>query len=214
MEITLLDQPFQRAWRVGLEELAELPERERWRRTVNTDRAWEDFPPASPKFEGVVEAPERALFEASFLAAYEQIEALIEEHIDAEYLERLEDEPANDALRSKLIRLYLTLRQFDLAISTATEYLLEELGDKAATHNHLGMAYLMSDDPGQAALNFKRAMELRPEHERLQENLELALQKMGKATPKSCQQTPEAGAAGAAKGAVDELEVDDFYWME
>ena len=213
VEITLLSQSFQRAWRAGMDELAELPDRERWRRMVNTERAWKDFSPASPSFKGSVEAPVRAALEGRLLAQYDALKGLIEAHIETTYLDRLEREPHNDALRLQLSQLYCAIQQYDRAINTATDYLVDEVGDEAATYNQLGIARFLKGEINQAALDFKRAVALRPEDEKLQDNLALARQKLGKDEPQGRRQTAGVGDEGTDKSAAKLVDVDDFYWL-
>jgi hypothetical protein len=68
VEITLLDQGFEKAWRAGLEEISKLSAQDRRRLVVDTARAWEEYPPAAPAFEGVVEPPDRSEFAEAVLA--------------------------------------------------------------------------------------------------------------------------------------------------
>ena len=131
-----------------------------------------------------------------------------------ELIERvLKIDPDNDDLRLRLIQLYLEVRQYDTAINTAGDYLLEEVGDKAATYNQLGIAYLLKGELRPAALNFKQAVALRPEDEGILANLDLAFQKMGK-RERQARELASNESGGEAKGAAEELGVDDFYWVE
>jgi len=213
LEITLLDQSFLQAWQIGTEELAKLSGFEQRRRIVDTAEAWQQYPAAAPSFEVQVTAPESSRLEVGVADQYDGLKVQIDQYIDAHYLDPLQQTPDNDALRLKLIQLYCALRQYDTAIHTATDYLLEEVGDKAATYNQLGVAYYLKGEMTQAALQFKQAVALRPEDKELQRNLDRALQKLGK-VKLSVPETASSVTAGEAKGATEAVDIDDFYWLE
>ena len=213
VEVTRLGQSFLEAWRRGAEELAQLSDSERRRAVVDTESAWEDFPPASPSIAGGVSAPARATFERVFTEQRAALQGMIDEYIEETYLYPLRRDPDNEGLRTQLLRMYLELQRYDTAITTATNYLLEEVGDKAATYNHLGIAHFLQGEMPQAALNFKQAMALRPDDRGLEDNLAMAFQKMGKARRTSRQQTGRTGGEGKRKGVAEEVDVDGFYWL-
>ena len=116
----------------------------------------------------------------------------------------------------------LHVREKTIRSTPAPTYLLAERGDKAATYNHLGIAYAMKGDMTQAALNYKQAAALRPQDKGIGRNLEQALRALGQVPPVA----PDAVEAGlglaevAATGtsgpraAVAETGVESFYWIE
>jgi len=136
----------------------------------------------------------------------------VSRHIDATYLFPLKDAPDDDALRTRLLKVYLSLNQADAAITMASTYLLDERGDKATTYNHMGNAYVMKGDLVQAALQYKQAAALRPDDPGIQRNLEQAMQALGRAQPTASSQvaTTESGVKAAAL----DVGVDSFYWIE
>ena len=214
LEITLLDQTFHQAWRKGAEELLKRSASDRRSRVVDTEGAWVQFSPASPSFEGKVVAPERVAFEATLLAQYDELKDRIDAYIETTYIDRLESTPANDTLRLELIQLYCALLQYDQAINTATRYLVDEVGDEAATLNQLGIARFLKGEVTQAVLHFRDALKLRPEDKELQGNLALALEKLGKTEDPARKRVTGTAGTGQAKSAAEEVDVDDFYWLK
>ncbi len=214
VEITRLGDSFRQAWQAGLEELAKLTHVERIQRVVDTADAWERFPVAQPDFSVQLAGPPLSVLEEAFAAQYDTLKTTIGAHIETHYLDPLKLQPDNDALRLRLIQLYLVLRRYDTAIHTAESHLLDEVGDKAATYNQLGVAYYLKGEDTRAALNFKQAIALRPEDRKLQRNLDLALQKLGKSDAATAAQLADSKSDDQPKGAVSPVGVDDFYWFE
>ena len=114
----------------------------------------------------------------------------------------------------QLLRVYLSLRQFDTAIETGSDYLLDEQGDKGVTYNNLGNAYFLKGDLTQAALYYKQAAELYPDDAGIQRNLARALEALGKSVSGGSAGGLDAVATGKAKSAAASLDVDSFYWIE
>jgi tetratricopeptide (TPR) repeat protein len=151
---------------------------------------------------------------AAFAAQYDTLRGMIDDLIDKRYLDPLKQDVTNDALRQELIQLLLALHQYDAAITTAADFLLEGLGDAAATYNQLGVAHSLKGDVPQAALYFRQAVAQRLGDVELQRNLDRALQKLGKADQQVPPPTAEPEVAADYRGAVDAAGVDDFYWLE
>lgn len=144
-------------------ELAKLSPLERRSKVIETAAAWGKFPSTQPLFDSTVDVPAPAAYEAVFVAQHADLKAAVNRHIDATYLFPLKDAPDDDALRTRLLKVYLSLDQADAAITMASTYLLDERGDRASTYNHLGNAYVIKGDMTQAALNYRRASDLRPQ---------------------------------------------------
>jgi tetratricopeptide (TPR) repeat protein len=214
LEITRLDQTFLQAWQIGTEELAKLSGFEQRRRIVDTAEAWQQYPAAAPSFEVAVTTPAGAMLEEAFADQYDALKAKINAYIGTHYLDPLKQTPNNNPLRQKLIQLYLALRQYDTAISTAVNHLLKEVGDKAATYNQLGIAYFLKGDIGEAALQFKQAVALRSDDKELQRNLDRALQKLNLIEGQAELQAVEVATNGETKGVAEAVGVNDFYWLE
>ena len=212
LEITLLKDSFAAAWKKGLEELATLPEADWSRLIVDTEQAWQDFPSASPSVDLDVVPPARADLVTNLQAQLDELHAEIEDYIETNYLDPLSD-GADETLRLELIRLYLRLHQYDTAITTATNHLLDSTGDKAESYNHLGMAYLLKGEVPQAALNFQQAVQHDPDRAELRRNLEYALAKTGRSEAKG-KQIAAAASDQTARGSADELALDDLFWTE
>ena len=129
----------------------------------------------------------------------------------------LKANPDDDVLRTRLLKVYLGLHQVDVAISTASTYLLHEGGDKTETNNHLGNAYAMKGDMTQAALNYKQAAALLPEDMGIRRNLAQALQALqalGRAQSAEPNSVEIAATGGEAPRGAAEIGVESFYWME
>ena len=121
------------------------------------------------------------------------------------YLDPLKAEPDNDGLRTQLLKVYLALHQVDVAINTATTYLLEERGDKAATYNHRGNAYAMKGNMTEAALNYKHAAALRPDDRGIEDNYSQALKALGRADLTETEPVVEDTSTGRSKAAGEEV---------
>ena len=87
----------------------------------------------------------------------------------------------------------------DTAINAATNHLVEGAGDKAATLNQLGVAYYLKGEMPKGALNFQHAIDLRPEDKQLQNNLDMALEKMGKGERQPAQRVASTMTAGGVR---------------
>jgi hypothetical protein len=181
VEVTRVDRSFDAAWQAGLAELAKLPALE-WRsRVVATAVAWEDYPATAPAFTDRVTPPATATLEGTFATHRERLKASIDDYIDETYLDPIAAAPDDDALRTRLLKVYLALHQVDEALNRGGIFLLDERGDKAATYNHMGNACVMKGDLVQAALNYRQAAALLPEDPGIQRNLAQALQGLGRA---------------------------------
>jgi tetratricopeptide (TPR) repeat protein len=179
VEVTRVDRSFEAAWQAGLAELAKLPALEWRERVVTTAAAWQDYPATSPGFPDRTSPPTAANMQESFAAHYDRLSASIDDYIDETYLDPIKAAPEDNALRTRLLKVYLALHQVDEALRQAGIYLLDERGDKATTYNHMGNAYVMNGDLVQAALQYKQAAALRPDDPGIQHNLEQAMQSPG-----------------------------------
>ena len=217
VEITAIDQGFDQAWTQGLEELTKLSGRDLHRRVVDLSLAWEAFPPppALPVTTAIA-PPERADFEPAFVAQYDHLEDAIDTHIQETYLGPLKTDPSNDGLRAQLLQVYLALRRYDIALKTAFDALLEDQGDKAALHNHLGITYLLKAEASQAAYHFKQALALAlaPQDRGIQKNLDLALASLGKGSGTQLAARLAAAGSDSTKSGRLDLDIEQFYWME
>ncbi len=213
VEITQLHDSFLQAWQTGGEQLAKLAPVERIRRVVDTADAWKQYPATLPEFAGEMVPPERAAFEPVFEQQYAALREMIEAHIDATYLIPLKLSPDDDSLRTRLLKVYLGLHQFDTAISTALDYLVDKQGDKAGILNNLGIAYFLKGEIKQATFHFQQAAEIRPQDAGIQRNLTRALKALGRTVPGQ-QPIAEIAASGGSKAAVAANDGESFYWIE
>ncbi|MBT4613330.1 MAG: hypothetical protein HOM68_06990 [Gemmatimonadetes bacterium] len=213
LEITQLDKSFLHAWRAGVDELSKLSSLNQRRLVVPTDQAWQEYPPASLSLANEVAPPDRATLAPHVQAAFAELRQLIDEYVETAYLDPLVVTPDNKQLRLKLIKLYLALLQYDTAINTAETHLLQKLGDPAATYNQLGVGYFMKGELTRSALNFQRALDLRPQDSGLRGNLDLVLARMGGQSDQEPGRVAPTGQA-ADKGAAEVVDVDDFYWLD
>ncbi|NKB71414.1 MAG: hypothetical protein GKR89_30445 [Candidatus Latescibacteria bacterium] len=213
VEITQLDRSFEQAWRLGADQLAGLSGLELRQRLVRTVQAWQDYPATAPSFAGPIEPPARTAFQTAFDQQYAVLQSHIHAHIEETYLDPLKIQPDNDALRTRLLKLYLALHQFDTAIQTGLTNLLDKRGNKGSTHNNLGIAYFLKGEFTQAALQFEQAVQLQPDDRGVQKNLQRALQALGRAVPGQ-QPVAEVASGDGSRAATTALVVDSFYWME
>ena len=213
VEITALDQPFAKAWRQGLDQLKELSKRDRRRLIIDTDAAWEQYPPTSPVFEQPIEPPAPSRYEKAFLRQYDGLEDQIQHYIDEHYIDPLKADPHNSALRAELGQLYVALKQYDTAIKAALKYLRSKGGDTAATNNHIGLVYYYKGELDQAAYFLGQALELAPNDERIQANLAIVRAALGEIESGASGAIREAPATAGTKGAVG-VEEPRFHWVE
>ena len=150
----------------------------------------------------------------AFERQYAVLQGHIGAHIEATYLDPLKLQPDNNPLRTRLLKLYLALHQYDTAIQTGLTNLLDKRGDKGAIHNNLGIAYFLKSEFTQAALNFEQAAQLRPGDRGVQKNRQRALQALGRAAPGGQESVTELAAADGRRAAATALDVDSFYWVE
>ena len=215
LEITRLDGSFRAAWKAGSNGLNQFSSVAQRQRIVATATAWEAYPAVEVAgSQGVVESPAPALLQAAYSAQYSALQAEIDEYIDETYLDRLKAEPDNDALRTRLLKVYLALNQVELAVDRAARYLLEERGDMAATHNHLGHARFLQGEIAQAAYHYKQAAALRPQDKGIQRNLERALAAGDLGAVKGKDSELGQESTSGSKGAAAQIDIDDFYWLE
>ncbi|NKB71031.1 MAG: tetratricopeptide repeat protein [Candidatus Latescibacteria bacterium] len=212
VEITQLDQPFERAWRLGAEKIAPLAPRDLHRRLVRTADAWREYPAAAPTFASTVPPPDRAALQTSFERQYAALQDLIGTHIQTAYLDSLTRRPNNDSLRTQLLKLYLSLRQFDTAIETGLANLLDKRGDEGATYNNLGIAYFLKGQFAQAAFYFEQAIKLHPQDKGIEKNWDRALRALGRKPFLAADDL--AAAPASAPKAARIPRVDSFYWMD
>ena len=213
VEITQLDQPFAAAWKQGLDELARLSERDRRKLVVDTAEAWASYPPANPAFAGAAEVPVRSTYENDLLRQHGGLLQQADQHIEDRYLDVLERESDNEALRSELGRVYVALQQYDTAIDAAYSYLRSPGGETSATYNHLGILYYFKDELQQAAFFLQQALDLAPEDKGIQRNLAKVRAELGEVEAGKQTAMVEVVSTGAKGAAIGEDE-DSFYWME
>ncbi len=212
VEITLLDKSFREAWLAGARELAKLSAADRRRLVLDTAESWVLFPPAEPVFvEGQIGGPGRAALQEVVSTQYAHVEQIVEEHIDATYLDPLKDTPDNERLWLELSQVYVSLGRFEDAIKSAYTRLMDLGGRHGSTFNQLGIASFLKGDVEQAGYYFKQATDLEPQSRGFQRNLDRAMVAMGRAERAE-------GAVSESSGA-DELKSDaavlderDFYW--
>ena len=213
VEITLLDESFHEAWRVGAEELAKISAVEQRRLVVDTAVAWRDFPPSEPSFETSVQVSGKELMETAVAGQRAKLGTLIDATIRSVYLDPMQSDPDNSGLRTRLLQVYVALQQYDAAISAGLDFLIDERGDKVATHNHIGIAYYLKGEIKQAAYYFKQALAAAADDAGVRRNLDQALRALGRST-----ETPDEKLASAIaqplKGDAVRVDENSFYWLE
>ena len=214
VEITRLNGSFLEAWRAGAAELGGLSRRERLKRVVDTKEAWVRYPSSDPARAGVVEPPFGDALEERFRAQRAAVEEMIDGYLEENYLDPLEADPSDEALRSRLLMILVALRQFDKAIDTGLDHLMTADGPQAATCNHLGVAYLLKGEARPAAYYFQLASRLRPEDRGIRSNLARAMAELGVGSAEVGAVADVAEAADGQKAAAPEGDEDSFYWVE
>ena len=214
VEITLLDKTFHEAWTSGAEEIAKLAPRDRRRLVTDTADAWVSFPPAEPEFEEQVAGPGRLALEDVVNSQYARVGEMVEEHIEATYLDPLKEAPEEARLWLELSQVYVSLGRFDDAIKSAYNRLMDGGGTDASTFNHLGIAYFLKGDVEQAGYYFKQATDLVPQNRGFQQNLDRAMVAMGRADRDEKGVKAASSAADEMKSDTMELDERNFYWAE
>jgi hypothetical protein len=137
---------------------------DRRRRLVATLQAWRLYPAVAPEFTFALTPPSRVALASEVQTQQLQLWSQVDSYIEQTFIDPLKIDPFAEGLRRRLLRLYVELRRFDMAIETALDYLVDEQGDQAATLNDLGIAYFRKGELRQAAA-------LRPTDEQVQANL-------------------------------------------
>jgi ligand-binding sensor domain-containing protein len=214
LEITRLDGSFHEAWRAGADELAKLSTVDQRRRIVDTASAWESFPPSALPGDEVIAPPAATVISGAVDAQQVRLTDMIDEQIRRVYLDAMRNGGADNALRTRLLRVYVALARYDDAISTALDFLIDDRGDKAATHNHLGIAYFLKGETKQAAYQFKQAVDANPEDEGMRRNLGQALWTLGRTAAVVPDELLAVATAAPLKGDTPRLDETSFYWVE
>lgn len=214
VEITRLDAPFERAWHDGADEMAKLSGVERRQRILLTADAWARHSPAVPSVAGTPPPAPTATADA-VASGQSALRERIDEQIERRYLQPLRgDEAGNDALRTRLLQVYVALADYDAAIAAALDFLIDERGDGAATHNHLGIAYFLKGETRQATYHFRQALAVRPDDEGIEHNLEHALWTLGRRDSPSESDLVADATASESRGAASGGAEHAFYWID
>jgi ligand-binding sensor domain-containing protein len=214
LEITRLDGSFHEAWRTGADELARLPAMGQRRLIVTTATAWKDYPPVAGPGRVTVAPPERGAIAGALEAERVVLKGMIDEQIERAYLDAMRAGDADSDLRTRLLRVYVALRRYDDAISAALDFLIDDRGDEAATHNHLGIAYFLKGEVKQAAYHFQQAVDVDPQDEGMRRNLGQALWTLGRTDQAIPDELLATATAVPLKGDVAQLDGSSFYWVE
>ena len=197
----------------GAEEMGRLPVLERRERVVDTREAWHRYPAGTPTSSA--DEDQRLADPAGVAAAVAAQSAALLERIDrqieATYLDP--PDPGDDALRTRLLQVYVALQRYDTAIEAGTTHLSDRRGDKAATHNHLGIAYYLKGDMTQAAYHFQQASDLRPDDPGIGANLDRVLRALGREDSSTPVVAAEYSTADSTKAARQDVAAA-FYWIE
>ena len=127
-----------------------------------------------------MEALDHAAVASAFGEQHAVLTGMVDDHLEATYLDPLKLTPENNALRTRLLQVYVALQQYDAAVEAGLNHLIDKRGDKAATHNHLGIAYFLQQEMTQAAFHLQLAAELRQEDSGINANLDRALRALGR----------------------------------
>ena len=127
----------------------------------------------------------------------------------------LSEAPATGEMRIFCnVWVYTALTRYDTAIEAGMTYLLDKRGDKAATHNHLGIAYYLKGETTLAAVQFQQAAELKPEDSGIKANLDRALRALGRGDASEPVAAVQFAATDSSKASLMEGAQGGFYWIE
>ena len=213
VEITLLNDPFHEAWRAGADELAQLTGVEQRRLIIDTAQAWQSHPPSAPAFGTEVQAPTGPALSKAVQSQHAVLSEMIKARIGVAYLDPMKAAPDDNALRTRLLRVYVALTQYDAAISAGLDFLIDDRGDRSATYNHLGIAHYLKGDTKQAAFYFQQALDLSPLDEGIRRNHEQAMWALGR-SEEFAGAVATTPADAPLKGAAGRIDEDSFYWIE
>jgi ligand-binding sensor domain-containing protein len=213
VEITRIDNSFYEAWGAGAEEMAKLSTVKQRQRITLTADAWARYTPAAPT-QVATPSPEPSTYAAAIATGHRSLQQMIDVQMDERYLLPLRDNPSDDELRTRLLKVYVSLAAYDKAIEAALAFLIDERGDGAATHNHLGIAYFMKGEALQATLHFKQAVAARPDDEGLQLNLDHALWTLGRSDRPAGSGVAAVASVSESRGDAAGVSGDDFYWVK
>ena len=172
-EVTKIGESFIEAWQLGAEECLGLAKSGQFR-IIKTSDAWQEYEPSPPKFSWSIAPPDKQVLKNKFGNDQSEMKDIMNAYIHRKYIEPLNENPDNHDLRFELAQVYVAIREYVLSIS---EYqrLIERNIDPARSYNNIGIAFFLKSEIKQAAQNFKKAMDLEPDDEGIQKNLELAL---------------------------------------
>ena len=210
VEVTKVNQSFLEAWQAGVDQLDPYSLRELRHKFVNTADAWKQYPAAQPTFDKPVDFPAPAALKDPISTQYNTLQVRINKYIDETYLYPLKLAPDRTPLRTRLLKVYLALERFEQAIDKASADLVERHGDKAATLNHRGNAFLLKGNLTQALVDYQEAMALRPTDQKIRRNLQLARQRYDR----NAATEVRSDSTGDTRADMEKLQVDDLYWFE
>ena len=159
VEVTRLGDSFIEAWRSGARQLARVSPSEQRRLFVDVADAWQSFPPGAPRFAGEIEAAIDGGTRGAVMEQYSALNDVVDDWLEAEYLDSLEDRPSDRELWTRLARVYVSLTRYDDAIRSAYARLIDLRGSDAEVFNHLGIANYLKGEIEQAGYFFKQAVD-------------------------------------------------------
>jgi len=210
VEVTLFGKSFHEAWRTAVEECLHL-EQEGHLKVVDTQAAWQVYPPSDPSFDIVVETPAKAEVDSLWRADWQALREVQEAYLKQTYLTELHQQPGNLPLQSAFVFNLLQLGHYGRALAQ-----LQTLEDRGAPApmigNNRAIVFILQGALEQAAEHLERVLALYPEDPEATANLALVQSRRGQvvAAREVSGETEQAGQ----RGEEIELLLEELRWKK
>ncbi len=212
VEITLFGDSFVEAWKSGAGECTRLEQADRLM-AVDTAEAWAVYEPSPPKFEDEIRPPDKEHLTDSFSAGLVKVRDMMQSFIDRVYVRPLQESPEDLDRMFDLAQVYVFIRQFDEAIAQYRR--LEDLeAEPGRLYNNWGIAYFVKGEVENAALSFKKALDIDPNDRGTRANFDLAMSELGEQERVAFAQELGVSVSGETKAAEFEIDEESFYWKD
>lgn len=179
VEMTMVGQPFTRAWQKGAEEYRDWSAKGRLD-VMEVQKAWDAFRPVTlPGGDGRTVKVKREEIEERFPDELQELGRQRLSFVSAEYLAVLKNDPADRAALRQLGVLYGENGMYTEALEQFQKLLAVDQNDAMALNN-IGNIYLLQERLDDAALAYGSALKADPHDVGIQVNMARTLLRMGK----------------------------------